>query len=156
MAWSQRRQRPCSICMVRRGGRRSRSGRPPLPHTRSARRTPVRDTRHDGITAPMANRWFLAIAAVGGLGCGNGTPPPRPPETVPATTAEYQKPDPAALAAAAATAPPANDYPASRRDEVVEQIHGVAVADPYRWLEDPSKPEVQAWMTAQDSYARAH
>src|SRR5262249_34644841 len=38
----------------------------------------------------------------------------------------------------------------------VDQIHGVAVSDPYRWLEDPSRPEVQAWMVAQDGYARAH
>ncbi|HEX2687760.1 MAG TPA: prolyl oligopeptidase family serine peptidase, partial [Kofleriaceae bacterium] len=28
-------------------------------------------------------------------------------------------------------------------------------ADPYRWLEDEKSPEVQAWMTEQDRYARA-
>ncbi|MCE9578039.1 MAG: prolyl oligopeptidase family serine peptidase [Deltaproteobacteria bacterium] len=48
------------------------------------------------------------------------------------------------------------DYPATRRDDVVDTIHGTAVLDPYRWLEDPSTPEVQAWMSAQDTYARAH
>jgi len=48
------------------------------------------------------------------------------------------------------------DYPPSRRDDVVERLHGVAVHDPYRWLEDPSRPEVQEWMKAQDGYARAH
>ena len=58
---------------------------------------------------------------------------------------------------ATATAPPARphgDYPATRREEVVDRVHGVAIADPYRWLEDASKPEVQAWMKAQDAYAR--
>ena len=50
----------------------------------------------------------------------------------------------------------ANDYPATRRDDVVERLHGTEVVDPYRWLEDPSVPEVAAWMTAQDDYARAH
>jgi prolyl oligopeptidase len=50
---------------------------------------------------------------------------------------------------------PAKDYPASRRDVVVDKLHGVDVADPYRWLEDAAKPEVAAWMTAQDDYARA-
>ena len=54
--------------------------------------------------------------------------------------------------------PPAarhTDYPASRREAVVDHLHGVDVADPYRWLEDATKPEVQAWMKAQDGYARA-
>ena len=35
-----------------------------------------------------------------------------------------------------------------------DTIHGTKVGDPYRWLEDEKKPEVQAWMTAQDDYAR--
>jgi hypothetical protein len=37
----------------------------------------------------------------------------------------------------------------------VDRLHGVEVRDPYRWLEDPSKPEVEAWMKAQDDYARS-
>lgn len=45
--------------------------------------------------------------------------------------------------------------PVTRRVEVVEAVHGVAVADPYRWLEDAGDPEVQAWMTAQNAHARA-
>ena len=54
--------------------------------------------------------------------------------------------------------PPAatrRDYPATRRDEVVDQLGGVAVRDPYRWLEDPSRSEVADWKAAQDAYARA-
>ncbi|HVV86964.1 MAG TPA: prolyl oligopeptidase family serine peptidase [Kofleriaceae bacterium] len=52
-------------------------------------------------------------------------------------------------------APPASPYPATRRDDIVDEIHGVQVADPYRWLEDASQPEVAAWMDAEDGYARA-
>ena len=52
------------------------------------------------------------------------------------------------------SAPPAAP-PAARRDAVVEVIHGVEIADPYRWLEDARDPEVEAWMRAQDEHARA-
>ena len=47
-------------------------------------------------------------------------------------------------------------YPATRRDDVHDEIHGVKVADPYRWLEAEAKPEVQAWMTAQHDVTRAY
>ncbi|MCA9718892.1 MAG: S9 family peptidase, partial [Myxococcales bacterium] len=46
-------------------------------------------------------------------------------------------------------------YPETRREPIVDTIHGREVADPYRWLEDAGDPEVQAWMAAQDEYARA-
>ena len=45
--------------------------------------------------------------------------------------------------------------PATRRDELVEELHGTPVADPYRWLEDHSDPAVQGWMRVQDDHARA-
>jgi len=57
-------------------------------------------------------------------------------------------------APAAATFAPLG-YPASRAEPVSELLHGVRVADPYRWLEDERSPEVQAWMKAQDGLARA-
>ncbi|MBZ5716019.1 prolyl oligopeptidase family serine peptidase [Nannocystis pusilla] len=44
--------------------------------------------------------------------------------------------------------------PATRRQDLVETIHDTPVADPYRWLEAESDPEVKAWMAAQDTYAR--
>ncbi|PCC74343.1 prolyl oligopeptidase . Serine peptidase. MEROPS family S09A [Nannocystis exedens] len=44
--------------------------------------------------------------------------------------------------------------PATRRQDLVETIHDTPVADPYRWLEVEGDPEVKAWMTAQDDYAR--
>jgi prolyl oligopeptidase len=47
-------------------------------------------------------------------------------------------------------------YPATRAESVVDTLHGVKVADPYRWLEDEKSSEVQAWMKAQDAFAREH
>ena len=45
-------------------------------------------------------------------------------------------------------------YPDTKRDAVVDDVHGVKIPDPYRWLEDASKPDVKAWMAAQDKLAR--
>nr|MDP0505499.1 prolyl oligopeptidase family serine peptidase [Verrucomicrobiota bacterium JB025] len=45
-------------------------------------------------------------------------------------------------------APPA--YPETRRGDVVETLHGVKIADPYRWLEDDNSAETKAWVEAQN------
>ncbi len=45
-------------------------------------------------------------------------------------------------------------YPATRSEAIVDTLHGVQVADPFRWLEDEKSPEVQAWMKAQDTLTR--
>ena len=45
-------------------------------------------------------------------------------------------------------------YPDARRLDLVENLHGHAVADPYRWLEDGEDPEVEAWSQAQDELVR--
>jgi prolyl oligopeptidase len=46
-------------------------------------------------------------------------------------------------------------YPAARRLDLTETLHGRLVADPYRWLEDPASPETKAWLQAEeDLYAR--
>ncbi len=46
-------------------------------------------------------------------------------------------------------------YPDSRRDDVVETLHGHEIADPYRWLEDPDAPETQDWVRRQNEYTQA-
>jgi len=54
--------------------------------------------------------------------------------------------------ALAKDAPPS--YPQSRLDAVKDMIHGVAVADPYRWLEDVKSDDTKKWMADQDKVAR--
>ena len=44
--------------------------------------------------------------------------------------------------------------PPTRRDDVVDVVHGVAVADPYRWLEADEDPEVTVWVAAQNERTR--
>ena len=50
-------------------------------------------------------------------------------------------------------APP---YPRAERLDIVDELHGRTVADPYRWLEDPDDPRTRAWSAAQDQIARGH
>jgi prolyl oligopeptidase len=43
-------------------------------------------------------------------------------------------------------------YPVTRRENIVEEIHGVTIEDPYRWLEDASSREVQEWVEEQNKF----
>ncbi|MFZ0967134.1 MAG: prolyl oligopeptidase family serine peptidase [Candidatus Acidiferrales bacterium] len=45
--------------------------------------------------------------------------------------------------------------PETRKDDVVDTIHGVSVTDPYRWLEDQKSPETRAWIEAEDKCTAA-
>lgn len=45
-------------------------------------------------------------------------------------------------------------YPAAERLDLVEDLHGRRVADPYRWLEDPADPRTVAWQREQDALVR--
>ncbi|MFI6511187.1 prolyl oligopeptidase family protein [Streptosporangium sp. NPDC050855] len=47
-------------------------------------------------------------------------------------------------------------YPPAERRPVVDHLHGRAVPDPYRWLEDPGSPETRSWSAAQEELWRAH
>jgi len=46
-------------------------------------------------------------------------------------------------------------YPESRRDDVVETLHGRQIADPYRWLEDPDSTDTQDWVRRQNEFTQA-
>ncbi|MBI3278883.1 MAG: S9 family peptidase [Acidobacteria bacterium] len=50
-------------------------------------------------------------------------------------------------------------YPQSRKVEQVDVLHGVRVADPYRWLEDANSPQTKQWIEDQNkltfSYLRS-
>ncbi|MBE9374474.1 S9 family peptidase [Saccharopolyspora sp. HNM0983] len=46
-------------------------------------------------------------------------------------------------------------YPPAQRDDIVDDLHGRQVADPYRWLEDPDDPRTAEWSAAQDELAAA-
>ncbi|WP_433223872.1 prolyl oligopeptidase family serine peptidase [Microtetraspora malaysiensis] len=41
-------------------------------------------------------------------------------------------------------------YPPARRDDIVDDLHGTPVPDPYRWLEDADDPATKEWLDAQD------
>jgi prolyl oligopeptidase len=44
-------------------------------------------------------------------------------------------------------------YPEAPRLDLVEDLHGHRVADPYRWLEDADDPRTEKWTQAQDALA---
>ncbi|MDP9850132.1 prolyl oligopeptidase family serine peptidase [Streptosporangium lutulentum] len=46
-------------------------------------------------------------------------------------------------------------YPPASRDDLVEELHGIPVSDPYRWLEDPDDPATKDWLTAQEKLLSA-
>lgn len=52
----------------------------------------------------------------------------------------------------AAFAPRPNSMP----EAVVELLHGVSIADPFRWLEDQDSPRTRCWLTEQTAYTRAY
>jgi prolyl oligopeptidase len=46
--------------------------------------------------------------------------------------------------------------PYSPVEAVTDMIHGVAIPDPYRWLEDQESPRTREWISAQTRYARSY
>jgi prolyl oligopeptidase len=43
------------------------------------------------------------------------------------------------------------EYPAAQRLNLVEDLFGHPVADPYRWLENPGSPQAGEWLAAEES-----
>jgi prolyl oligopeptidase len=46
--------------------------------------------------------------------------------------------------------------PFSAIEPVTDVVHGVAVTDPYRWLEDSNSPQTRRWLEQQAQYARGY
>jgi prolyl oligopeptidase len=86
-----------------------------------------------------------------------GSPAPVAPTQPAASTSGAPAP-----ATAPATPPPAPtqraglSYPAAHTGDVVETFHGVAVADPYRWLEDMGSAETRQWVGAENGATDAY
>jgi len=82
-------------------------------------------------------RWARALSLVAVLGC---TPHDREPARDEPARVEIARPP--------------GGRPPTRREHIVDVIHGQRVADPYRWLERVRDPEVVQWTKAQDDHAR--
>ncbi len=61
-----------------------------------------------------------------------------------------------AAAGAAAVSPEAVRYPPARQADVKDLHHGVAVRDPYRWLEAMDAPETRAWVKAENALTETY
>ena len=93
---------------------------------------------------------MLGTAIVGALGCASSVTTRVPPSpTVHALPPEQPKTE---------GEPKETEivYPETLREEASDTLHGVVVADPYRWLENVQDERVQAWMDAQDRLAREY
>lgn len=58
------------------------------------------------------------------------------------------------VVAAGSAQSPGRVAPPTRVEPVRETLHGVEIADPYRWLEDRQSSETGAWIDAQNRYTR--
>jgi len=43
------------------------------------------------------------------------------------------------------------NYPETRKEDLVEELHGEVVPDPYRWMEDLESDELRRWIEAQNN-----
>src|SRR6478609_8892415 len=47
-------------------------------------------------------------------------------------------------------------YPAAPRADATDNLNGVRIPDPYRWLEDPGSGETGEWLAGQDALYAAY
>jgi prolyl oligopeptidase len=47
-------------------------------------------------------------------------------------------------------------YPETRSQDVIEVLHGEAIPDPYRWLEDGEAPETRLWTDRQNALTESY
>jgi len=59
------------------------------------------------------------------------------------------------MTALATAADDKKPYPATKKDPVVDRLHGVEVSDPYRWLEEGNSKAVQEWTEQQNAHTKA-
>jgi prolyl oligopeptidase len=48
------------------------------------------------------------------------------------------------------------EYPVTAAHEVTDTLHGEAIVDPYRWLEDGGSPETKQWTDRQNAFTEAY
>ena len=58
----------------------------------------------------------------------------------------------ATLLSAAKIMPP----PPTKTEPVTDDLHGVKITDPYRWLENQNSPQTRQWLETQEKYARTY
>jgi prolyl oligopeptidase len=51
---------------------------------------------------------------------------------------------------------PRPDYPPTRTDDVIDELYGERIADPYRWLEDGGSEDVRRWTAAQNALTEGY
>ena len=102
-------------------------------------------------------RKLLAFALALGCAAERSASPTAPAQATPRDTASVrQDPPPSPPVTAASQSRPVLQYPPTRRTDTADVVHGVRIPDPYRWLEDERSADVQAWMQAQDAFARSY
>ena len=48
------------------------------------------------------------------------------------------------------------NYPVARKSDIADNYHGVRVADPYRWLENPDSPQTRKWIEAENKLTQSY